>query len=197
LSRGKPFTLVARTDWPVVSVRVGVRMQGPWVPLWRDLPLPPDVSEAAAVPLKSKSKLCYNRRSVGQFDMMSSTHLEFTTRFLLLSDSCGFVDVGRSLWREYGSVVYNCCWSSPAKSWPYFTVSDSRLPQPGVRSPFIYIPQEEGDPVIPPSTGFPFRRLLLLAGLRWMYSNQPPPGSSRLSLDSRGTHRIGNFFHSE
>jgi hypothetical protein len=31
-------------------------------------------------------------------------------QILLLSDSCGFVGVGRSLWREDGSVVYNCCW---------------------------------------------------------------------------------------
>jgi hypothetical protein len=35
---------------------------------------------------------------------------------LLLSDSCGFVDVGRSLWREDGSVVYICCWSLPEQS---------------------------------------------------------------------------------
>jgi hypothetical protein len=41
-----------------------------------------------------------------------------------------------ALWREDGSVVYNCCWPSPAHSrvrvpwdsWLYFTVSDSRLP---------------------------------------------------------------------
>jgi hypothetical protein len=37
-------------------------------------------------------------------------------RFLLLLDSCGFVNVERSLWLEDGSVVYNCCWSSPAQS---------------------------------------------------------------------------------
>jgi hypothetical protein len=36
-----------------------------------------------------------------------------TTKFLLLSDSCGFVDVGRFLRREDGSVVYNYCWPSP------------------------------------------------------------------------------------
>jgi hypothetical protein len=43
------------------------------------------------------------------------------TKFLLLSESCGFVDVGRPLWREDGSVVYNCCWPSPAQSFsgPY------------------------------------------------------------------------------
>jgi hypothetical protein len=47
---------------------------------------------------------------------VSSTHLVLTTIFLLLSDSCGFVDVGRSLWREGGSVVYNCYWPSTAQS---------------------------------------------------------------------------------
>jgi hypothetical protein len=36
-------------------------------------------------------------------------------RFLLLSDISGVVDVGRPLWREDGSVVYNCCWASPAQ----------------------------------------------------------------------------------
>jgi hypothetical protein len=81
--------------------------------------------------------LYYDRRSVGQSVLEWSTHLGFTTRFLLLSDSCEFVDVGRSLWRGDGSVVYNCCWPRqrsysqvrvPWHSWPYFTVSDSRLP---------------------------------------------------------------------
>jgi hypothetical protein len=55
---------------------------------------------------KSKSKLCYDRRSVGQTVLVSSTHLKLTTRFLLMSDNCGFVDVGRPLWREDGSVFY-------------------------------------------------------------------------------------------
>jgi hypothetical protein len=60
--------------------------------------------------------LCYDRRSVGQSVLVSSTHLGLTTNFLLLLDSCGFVDVGHSLWREDGCVVYNCCWPSPAQS---------------------------------------------------------------------------------
>jgi hypothetical protein len=34
----------------------------------------------------------------------------------LLSDSCGFVDLGRPLWREDGSAVCNCYWTSPAQS---------------------------------------------------------------------------------
>jgi hypothetical protein len=76
--------------------------------------------------------LCYDRRSVGQSVLEWSTHLGLTTRFLLPSDSCGFVDVGHSLWREDGSVIYNCCWLSqrshsrvqaPWHSRPYFTVS--------------------------------------------------------------------------
>jgi hypothetical protein len=60
----------------------------------------------------SKSHLCYDRRSVGQSVLVSSIHLGLTTRFLLLSDSCGVVDVGLSLWRENGSAVYNCCCTS-------------------------------------------------------------------------------------
>jgi hypothetical protein len=73
------------------------------------------------------------------------------------------------LWREEGSIVYNCCRFSPSQVrtprdiWPYITVSDSGLPQPGGNR--IYIPQEEDGPVIPPGTGFPFRRFLRLAGL--------------------------------
>jgi hypothetical protein len=41
-----------------------------------------------------------------------------------------------------------------------------RDPQPGGSGPRICIPQEHGDSVIPPCTGFTFRRLLRLAGLR-------------------------------
>jgi hypothetical protein len=64
----------------------------------------------------------------------------------------------------------------PRNSWPNFTVSDSRLPQPGGSGPRIYIPQEQGGPVIPPGIGLPFRRLLRLAGLRWRYSTAPQHG---------------------
>jgi hypothetical protein len=49
-------------------------------------------------------------------------------------------------------------------------------PQPEVPGPRIYMPQEQGGPVIPPGSGFPFRRLLRLAGLRWWYSTPPPHG---------------------
>jgi hypothetical protein len=50
--------------------------------------------------------------------------------------------MGRPLWREDGSVFYNVQYTV------YFTVSDLR---PG---PCIYIPQEQGGPVIPQGTGY-------------------------------------------
>jgi hypothetical protein len=96
-------------------------------------------------------------------------------------------------------------------SLPHFTVSNSRLPQHGGPGLRICIPQDQGGPVIPPGTGFPFRRLLRLAGLRWRYSTLPPHGMGQVSeLDthyfhftplysthpvcSLGTDRIANTF---
>jgi hypothetical protein len=85
---------------------------------------------------ESESELYYDRRSFGQSVLVSSPHLGLMTSFLLLSDHCGFVDMRRPLWREDGSVVYNCCCffqSShsqvrvPRGSWPHFTVSDLRV----------------------------------------------------------------------
>jgi hypothetical protein len=75
----------------------------------------------------------------------------------------------------------------------HILVSDLRLPKPGGPGPRIYISQEQGGPVITPGTGFPFRRLLRLAGLRWRYSTPPPHGTQlaklplRFSLYSLGT----------
>jgi hypothetical protein len=70
----------------------------------------------------------------------------------------------------------------PQDSLPHFTVSDSRPLQPGGPGPRIYIPQEQSGPVIPPRTGFPFRGLLRLAGLRWRYST-PPPHAISAAMD--------------
>jgi hypothetical protein len=64
----------------------------------------------------SKSNLHYDRRSLGQSVSLWGTHRGPKTRFLLLSDSYKFLDVWRPLWREGGSVVYNCSLSSPAQS---------------------------------------------------------------------------------
>jgi hypothetical protein len=131
---------------------------------------------------KVRSKSCYDRRSVGQSILVSSTHLGPKTRFLL-SDSCGFVDVGRPLWREDGFVFYKYCCPllrksisgpSPAGLMPIFYWLRFETPRTWrARSPYLY-PPGTGWSNYTPSTRFPFRRLLRLAGLRQRYSHQPP-----------------------
>jgi hypothetical protein len=93
----------------------------------------------------------------------------------LLSESCGLVSVGRPLWREVGSAVCSAItrWSESRRTRNRTLLSHLRLPQPGGPGSCIYIPQEQGGPVIPPGTGFLLLRLLRLAGLRWRYSNPP------------------------
>jgi hypothetical protein len=81
---------------------------------WRQLPASHSNSSQRTPAKRLKSKLCHDRWSVGQSVLASSTHLGLTTRFLLLSDSWRFVDVRHPLWQEDGSLIYNCCWSSPA-----------------------------------------------------------------------------------
>jgi hypothetical protein len=88
-------------------------------------------------------------------------------------------------------------------SWPYLTVSASRHPQPGGLGLRIYIPQEQGGPVVLAGTGFPFHRLPRLAWLQWRYWNPPPHGDissshwlplngSLPSLNSVSTDRTEN-----
>jgi hypothetical protein len=61
-------------------------------------------------------------------------------------------------------------------------VSLASNPQTGGPGFCSYVPRLEDGPVIAPGTGFPFRRLLRLAELRWRYSNRPPHGGFRLIL---------------
>jgi hypothetical protein len=105
--------------------------------------------------------------------------LEISFRQLRL---CYFV--APSLTRErVCNLLYNCFWAlpeqsllgrSPLRTHGHILLSYLRLPQPRGPGPRIYIPQEQGDPVITPGTGFPFCRLIQFAGLRWKYSNPPP-----------------------
>jgi hypothetical protein len=97
-----------------------------------------------------KSKLCYDRRSVDQSVFVSSIHLGLTTRILLLSDSWGIVDVERSLDERTGLSFTiaavarqrsHSYFRVSRDSWPYYIVSDSRLPQLGGPGPLIYIPR--------------------------------------------------------
>jgi hypothetical protein len=49
----------------------------------------------------------YDRQSVCQSVLVLGSHL---------GPSCGFLGVGRPLWREDGSAIYCCCWASPVQS---------------------------------------------------------------------------------
>jgi hypothetical protein len=100
---------------------------------------------------------------------------------MLLSEICGLLPVGRPLWREDGSAICSVItqWSESLRTRNHTLLFRLRLPQPGGPGSRIYIPKEQGGPVIPSGTGFPLRRLLRLAGLRWRYSNPPPTWRDR------------------
>jgi hypothetical protein len=72
-----------------------------------------------------------NLQSVGQSVLVSGTHLGpatiFSPNFLLdyFLDRCGFVDMGRPLWLEVGSVVFSFCRASPAQ--PFSDLSPAGL----------------------------------------------------------------------
>jgi hypothetical protein len=59
---------------------------------------------------------------------------------------------GLSIWREDGSVIYqyNCFWVLPRRTHDHILLPPLRLPHLGGPGPRIYIPQEQGGPVIPP-----------------------------------------------
>jgi hypothetical protein len=110
---------------------------------------------------------------------------------MLLSEICGLVSVGRPLWREDGSAICSVItqWYESRRTRNHTLLSYLRLPQPGGPVSRIYIPQEEGGPVIRPGAGFPLCRLLRLAGLRWRYSNPPP------TWRARSPYMCGNMEH--
>jgi hypothetical protein len=131
----------------------------------------------------SKSKLLYDLRSVCQSVSMfwCRAHSGTCDQILLLvwrllSESCCFVSMGRPLWREDGSSVCGAIikWSVSRRTRNHTLLSHLRLPQPGEPDFRIYIPQEQGGPVISPGTGFPLNHLLRAAGLQWRYFNPRP-----------------------
>jgi hypothetical protein len=100
-----------------------------------------------------------------------STALEDSTRFHLVFTSLDFVTI-------------------------FFTEQDTQpcVQPPNLRTRFLYLfPPVTGWPsYIPPSTGFPFCRILRLAGLRWRYSNPPPHWDTQRRLIGHSFYR-GNF----
>jgi hypothetical protein len=79
-------------------------------------------------------------------------HLRYNNRYLFLSDSNVFADVGRPLWREKGSVVYNFCCSSPAQLFSdpgparlmtiFYCLRIETPPTWRARSPYLYPPRK-------------------------------------------------------
>jgi hypothetical protein len=94
----------------------------------------------------------------------SGTH----DHILLLSDSYGFVDVGRPLWRQDGSVVNSCCRTSPAQSSSgpspvglatiFYCLKFETRPTSRTRFPYLFPLQEQGSPVIHAGIGSPLWR---------------------------------------
>jgi hypothetical protein len=117
--------------------------------------------------------------------------LRFTTRFffnwILV---CHIPYVGLSFTIASSSRQRSHCQVRVLRdSWPHFTVSDSRILQPGGPGPRIYIPQEQGRLIIPAGTGFPFRRLLRIAWLRWRCSTPPRLASLLYNQSARTEYK--------
>jgi hypothetical protein len=75
-------------------------------------------TQSSPLKSKSKSKLYYDRQSVGQSVLVSSPLLGPATNFspsLFDYSFRQFVDAGRPLWREVGSVLFSSCRASPAQ----------------------------------------------------------------------------------
>jgi hypothetical protein len=132
---------------------------------------------------ESKSMLCYDRRSVGQSILVSSTHLGPKTRF--------FVTVRhlRVSWLGAPSLTRQVCrlklplalanaviLTSTSRGTPdhilICQIGDS--PNLEVQVPIFISPRNRVAQLYPHGTGFPPLLLLLLAWLQWRYSNPPP-----------------------
>jgi hypothetical protein len=111
---------------------------------------------------ESKSKLCYNWWSVSQSALVSGTHLGPMTRFsITIRQLQVCLYVVPPLYREGGSIVYNCFWASPAQSFSglspaglmtmFYSLKLETPPTQRARI-HIYILQEQGGQVIPPGT---------------------------------------------
>jgi hypothetical protein len=129
--------------------------------------------------IKNKVKVML-RPTVGPFILVSGTHTGPKTRFYFCQTIAGLL-----MWSALFNGTTGLSYTIAAvprqrnhsrvrllrKSWPYFTVWNSRLPRPGWPGPRIFIPREQGSPVIPPGTGFLFCHLLRLSKLPWRYTN--------------------------
>jgi hypothetical protein len=129
-----------------------------------------------------KLKLIYNRRPVGKSVLVSGSHLEPMTRILfsvwrLRVSGCEVPSLKRGwICNLLIQLLLGLAKAVTFESESRILLSHLRLSQPGGPGPHIYIPQEQGCPIIPSSNGFRSCRHLRLAGLWWRYSNSPPHG---------------------
>jgi hypothetical protein len=129
---------------------------------------------------KAKSML---RSTCGLPDCLSVKPLSGAKELFSLSVAC--LLTRERVYRLKLLVVLANKFTCPWALRPYFIVSDLRITWPREPGPCIYIPKEQGGPVIPSSTGFSFRRLLRLAG---RYSN--PPQQVWVPVYSLGTNHM-------
>jgi hypothetical protein len=141
---------------------------------------------------------CYERRSVGQSALGVTTPFRAQNQILVTARQmrvcwCRAPSLTRRRFcRLQLLLVLAREFSSPITS-GLMTLFYRNIfqipPKRGRPDPSIYIPQEQGGHVITPGTGFPLRRLLRIAGLRWKYSKPP---ESELHYDWRFTaNRFG------
>jgi hypothetical protein len=129
---------------------------------------------------KTLVRVTYDWRTANRFVLKTSPLRLTTNHFIFQMNTCGYNPyVTYFLTRELAcrlqlllvlarAVIlrYESCGTHD-----HFLLSQIRdSPQPIGPGPRIYIPQEQGGPLIPVGTVFPFLRLLGLAGLRWRYS---------------------------
>jgi hypothetical protein len=111
--------------------------------------------------VESESELLRDWRFTGnQFVLATSPPRLTTSNFIFPLNTCGYSPYVTSPLMRMGLSAADPRQRSHSQvwvthnSWSHFTVPDSRLHQPGGPGPRIYIPQEQGCPVIPPGTGF-------------------------------------------
>jgi hypothetical protein len=116
---------------------------------------------------KSKSKLYYDRQSIGQSVLVSGTHLRPATYFSysLLDETVSGLLMWGTLSDEKSGLYFSVFAGYRQRSLSQICQSHGthehsllslffRLPQPGGPGFCIYFPQEQGSPVIPPGIGF-------------------------------------------
>jgi hypothetical protein len=109
----------------------------------------------------SESELLYDWRFTVNYFVLVTSPLRFTTSSfffnwalaVIVSDErmgLSFTIAAGPRQRSHSQVRV------PRDSWPHFTASVSRLPQPRGTGFCIYVPLEQSDKFIPPGTGFLF-----------------------------------------